>query len=96
VLHLACLDELFDGAGSVFDWSVGVDAMLIEEIDGVGLQALERTFDDLLDVVGPAVGRGPLAVIVRIRLKAKLGGNDDVPAKGSKTSPTTSSLMYGP
>ena len=78
VFDLACLNQVLDCAGGVFDGSVGVDAMLVEEVDGVGLQALERAFDDLLDVVGAAVGRGPFAVIVGVGLKAELGGNDDV------------------
>ncbi len=63
VFDLACLNQFLDGAGGVFDGSVGVDAMLIEEVDGVGLQALERAFDDLLDVVGAAVGSGPFAAV---------------------------------
>ncbi len=64
--------------------AVSSNAMLIEEVDGVGLQAFERAFDDLLYVVGAAVGRGPFAVIHGIGLKAELGGNDDVFAERSE------------
>ena len=42
VLHLALLDQLLDRAGDVFDRHVRVDAMLIEQVDAVGPQALER------------------------------------------------------
>jgi hypothetical protein len=38
--------------------------MLVQEVDGVGLQTLEGGFNDLLDVVGSAVSCGSLAVIV--------------------------------
>ena len=41
VLDLAFGDELLDGAGDVFDGDLGVDAVLVEEIDVVGLEALE-------------------------------------------------------
>ena len=47
VPDLACCDQVLHGAGDVFDGHVGVDAVLIEEIDGVDLQALERGFGDL-------------------------------------------------
>ena len=82
VFHFACLDQVLDGAGGVFDGRVGVDAVLVKKVDRVGLKALERAFDHLLDVVGTAVGRSPLAVIVGIGLKAELGGDDDVFAEG--------------
>jgi hypothetical protein len=40
VLYLACLNLGLDCAGGLFDGSVGVDAMLAEEVDGVGLRQL--------------------------------------------------------
>ena len=98
VLYLACLNEVFDGPGSLFDGRVLVDAVLVEEVDGVGLQTLERSFDDLLDVVGTAVGCSPLAIIIRIGLKTELGGDDVTTSlrNGARASPTTSSLIKGP
>ena len=33
-----CFDELFDGAGDVLDGYLGVDAVLVEEVDPVGAQ----------------------------------------------------------
>ena len=35
VLHLAGLDELLDRAGDVLDGHVGVDSVLVVEVDGV-------------------------------------------------------------
>ena len=49
------LDQILDGASSVFDGSVGVDAVLVKEVDGVGSQTFKRGFDDLLDMVRAAV-----------------------------------------
>src|SRR6267143_5259878 len=42
VLHLALLDEVFHGSGDVFDRHVGIYAVLIEQVDDIGLEALER------------------------------------------------------
>ncbi len=36
VLDLAGGDEVLDGSGYVFDGDIGVDAVLVEEVDGVG------------------------------------------------------------
>ena len=68
VFDFACLDEILDGASSVFDGRVGVDAMLIKEVNGVGPKALERPLDDLLDVVRAAVQGSPLASVRQNRL----------------------------
>ena len=83
-MTLPACDEVADGAGGVFDGGVLVDAVLVEEVDGVGLEALEGGFDDLLDVVGLAVGGGPFVVVCGVGLEAELGGDDDVLAEGSK------------
>ena len=55
MLDLALLDQLLDGAGDVFDRHVRVDAMLVEQIDTIGLQALQRGLDDGANTLGPAV-----------------------------------------
>ena len=56
-----------------------IDAMLIEQIDVVGLQALERCFDDFANVLGTAVGCRNFAVP---DVEAELGGDDDA-ARGA-------------
>ena len=55
VLYLACLDQLLHRRGHVFDGHVGIHPMLIEQINHVGLEPLERRFDDLFDVRRPVV-----------------------------------------
>ena len=52
---LPFLDQLLDRAGDILDRHVRIDAVLVEQVDAIGLQALERCLDDLLDVLGPAV-----------------------------------------
>ena len=45
VLHFAFLDQVFHRAGDVFDGHVRVDSMLIQQIDDVDSEALERALD---------------------------------------------------
>ena len=43
VFDLAFANEVLDGAGDVFDRNVGIDAVLVEEVDPVGLESLQVT-----------------------------------------------------
>ena len=52
VLHLACLDQFLHRARHIFDGHVRIDAVLVEQIDGLDPQPLERGLGDLLDVLG--------------------------------------------
>ena len=47
VLHLAFLDEFLHRSRHIFDRHVGIDAVLIEEIDGIDPEPLERGLSDL-------------------------------------------------
>src|SRR4029077_6436061 len=59
VLHLALLNQLFHRSSGVFDRHVGVNAVLIEQIDDIGLEALQRGLSDFLDVLWTAVQNAP-------------------------------------
>ena len=61
VLDLAFPDKFLCRAGNVFDWNFRVNAMLIEEIQSIDFQTLERCLGHLLDVLGAAVEGIPLA-----------------------------------
>ena len=78
VAHLAGVDELLDGAGDVLDGDVRVDAVLVEQVDGVGAQPPQRAVDGGADVLGPAGDAGLVAVLVEG--EAELGGDDDLVA----------------
>ena len=79
MLDLAGLDQLLDGAGDVLDGYVGVDAVLVEQVDGVDAQPLEGGVGDPLDVLGSA-GQAGLAA-VGVEREAELGGDDDLAAE---------------
>ena len=71
MLYLACLDQILYGTGSLLNGSVWIDAMLVEELISVRLQALQRAFGDLLNMVGPAVGCRPLVIVAGIGLEPR-------------------------
>ena len=53
--NFALRDQLLDRTGDVLDRDVRIDAMLVQQIDAVGTEALERGIDDRLDVLRSAV-----------------------------------------
>src|SRR6516165_6505764 len=55
MLHLAGPDQIHHRSRYIFDGDVGINAMLIEQVDNIGLEPPERSFGDLLDVLWPAV-----------------------------------------
>ena len=84
MLHLAGGDEGFDGAGDVFDGDLGIDAVLVEEVDAVGAEAGQHGVGDADDVVGAAVEAGGAGAGLRIDVEAEFGGDDDVVADGGE------------
>jgi hypothetical protein len=53
--HFSLIHEVFDRSSDVLDRNLRINAMLIEEIDTIRLQPLQRKLNDLLDVFGFAV-----------------------------------------
>src|SRR6266404_3478168 len=84
MLHLTLLDEFFDGAGGIFDGNIGIDAVLIEQVDDIGLETLERGLGDLPDVFRTTIQRTPTGSTIGIRLEPELGGDHHLVAKRSE------------
>src|SRR2546422_5283799 len=49
VPDLACLDQIFHRSRHVLDGYVGINAVLIEQVDPVGLESFERGLSDFPD-----------------------------------------------
>ena len=82
---MPCLDQFLHRAGDVFDRHVRVDAVLIEQIDHIGLEALERGLGDLLDVLRPAVqARRSGPRITAAKVEPELGGDHHLLAERSE------------
>ena len=75
VFDLAFADQVLDRARDVLDRHVGIDAVLIEEIDPIGLEPLQRRVGDLADVRRPAVQPRLLAAF---ELEAELRRDHDL------------------
>ena len=80
-LTLPCLDQLLHRPGHVLDGHVRVDAVLIEQVDGVGPEPLERRLGDLLDVLRPAVQARRLGRLSGAEVEPELGGDDHLVAE---------------
>ena len=63
VLDLAFANQVLDGSGDVLDRHVGIDAVLVEQIDTVRLEPLQRRLGDLADVRGAAIRPACFAVL---------------------------------
>jgi hypothetical protein len=75
VLHLALLNQVLHHPRHVFDRHVRVDTMLIEQIDGLYLESLDRALGDFLDVLWPTIEPHPLRPAVGIEFEPELGGD---------------------
>ena len=58
MFDLSFRDQLLDRSGNFFDRHVRVAAVLIEEIDAVGLESLKRRVRDHPDTFRPAIEPG--------------------------------------
>ena len=80
MLDLAGGDELLDRAGHVLHRHVGIDAVLVEQVDALHAQPAQGGLDRCLDVLRPAVQTGPAAAVEG---ETELGGDDDLLADRS-------------
>jgi len=69
VLDLSLADELLDGAGHILDGHLRIHTMLIQKVDAVGPQALQRRVDHAADVLGAAVQPLPGVTVVKSELR---------------------------
>src|SRR5207245_9378264 len=76
VLDLTGLNQFLHRASHILYGHVRVNPMLIQQVDGINLQPLERPFDGLLDVLGPTVQPcRSRPIIVATQIEPELGGN---------------------
>jgi hypothetical protein len=75
VCDLAFADQIFDRARDVLDRYVGVDPVLIEEIDPIGLEPLQRRLGDFANVRRAAVEP---RLLPAVEFESELGGDDDL------------------
>jgi hypothetical protein len=100
VLDLTLLDHVLHRAGDVFDWHVGVNPVLIEQVDDIDLEPLKRALDSLLDMLRLTVQARstltPRGSKSRSRLNPNLVAITTSSRNGARASPTSSSFKNGP
>ena len=79
-----CIRDSFYRSRNFLDRHVGVNAVLVEQIDDIGPEALERRLGDFLDVLWPTIQPGLFAG-VRIKLEAEFRGNHYLLTEGSES-----------
>jgi hypothetical protein len=68
-------------APATFDRHVGIDAVLIEQVDHISFEPLERSLGDLLDMLWPTVQNAPTLSATGIRFEAEFGGDHHLVTK---------------
>jgi hypothetical protein len=87
VLDLAFLNQVLHRSRYVFDRHVRVNPMLIEQVDDIHLEPLERALGGLLDVLRPAVQARPLhpgGDRSGTEVEPEFGGDHHLLAEGSE------------
>src|ERR1700733_13170937 len=84
VPDLALLNEVLHGSGDILNRHVGIDAVLIEEVDDIGLESFQRGLGDLADVLGPAIDSSQRPLGFRIDFESELGCDHDLIPEGSE------------
>src|SRR4029450_10066301 len=82
VLHLAFLNQVLYRLRHAFDWHVGIDAVLIEQIDNIGPKSFQRSVGDFLDMLGPAIEADLLTF--GTNFETEFGGYHYLPAEWSQ------------
>ncbi len=86
MLDLALGDQVLERAGNLLDRHVGIDAVLVEDVDAIGAQAPEGGLGDLLDMLRPAVETAaPFAC--RRNVEAELGCDHHLITNGLQRLP---------
>ena len=88
VLDLALKNQVLHRSRYVFDWYVRVNLMLIEQVDDINFEPLERALDSLLNVLWPAVQTRrtphPAGIEIRTEVEPEFGGDHHLLAEGSE------------
>src|SRR5262245_60785186 len=84
VFHLTLLNQVLHRSRHVFNWHVRVNTVLIEQINGLDLESLERGLGDLLDVLWPTIQPHPTRLSVGLKFESELRGYHHLPAEGGE------------
>src|SRR5262245_25408876 len=75
--HFALFDQIAHRSGYVLDGDIRINTMLIEQIDRLETQALERSICNCADVLGATVDSGRRHRAPRLDFQPEFRGNHD-------------------
>src|SRR5438874_9021388 len=84
MLHLDILNYILYSAGNLLNRNIQIDPVLIEQIDGIDPQSLERSLCDLFDVFWSTIESASLPSIIGVGLPSELRRDYNFPVKRSK------------
>src|SRR2546423_13071661 len=88
VLDLARLNQFLHRARHVFNRHLRVNPVLIEQVNCLDLESLERALDRPRDLLWPTIQTGrtlhPTGIEIRTEVEPELGGDDNLLAEGSE------------
>ena len=80
VMHLSLINKILDGTRYLLNRDVGINAVLVEQVNPVGAQPLQRFLCNLANILRAAIK----AITGPSVFKPELGCNDDLVADGGK------------
>src|SRR6185369_8326074 len=81
MLHLALMDQVLHSSGDIFDRYIGIDAMLIQQVNPISLEPPQRCIGHLFDVLGATVQASLFAIL---NLEPELSGDHHLVTKWSQ------------
>src|SRR5216684_8621609 len=84
MLYLAFLNQVLHRSRHIFDWHFRVNAVLVEEINNLSLEPLERALHALLDVFRPAVQTHWTRIFLGLELEPELRCDYHLLTKGGE------------
>src|SRR5260370_25906624 len=95
ILHLALVDKVLHRACNILHWHRWINAVLIEQVDMVGPQALQDALGGSLDMLRPAVERTQPFAGEEIDVMAKLGRYHNILAQWLRGLANESLVLEG-
>src|SRR5262249_34066508 len=84
VFHLTLLNQVLHRSRHVFDRHVWINTVLIEHINDLDLESLERGLGDLLDVLWPTIQPHPARLSVGLKFESELRGYHHLLTEGGE------------
>src|SRR4051812_23047742 len=94
--NLALLNQILHRACNIFHWHVGIDSVLIVEINIIGTESSQAALNCAANLSGLAVNVTSMLARILIDIPAKLCSDLHLSPNAAKRFPNHDSLVHGP